>query len=247
MATQFKPCVLVPVYNHEGPLPGIVARLKPYGLPCILVDDGSRESCAEVMRGLAARESWVRYIRMAPNRGKGRAVKAGLFAAEEQGFSHAIQIDADGQHDIGDLGKFIDAANARPEAVVTGLPIFDESMPKGRYYARYLTHAWVWINTLSLRIRDSMCGYRVYPVAVCADLLRRERLGDRMQFDVEILVRLHWQGAEIVSIPTRVAYPEDGVSHFRPWLDNVLISRMHAGLFFGMLARLPRLIGRRFG
>jgi predicted LPLAT superfamily acyltransferase len=246
MAPEFNPCIVIPVYNHEGPLPGIVARLKPYGIPCLLVDDGSCESCAEVMRGLAAREPWLRYIRQARNRGKGSAVKAGLFAARRLGFSHAVQVDADGQHAIDDLGTFLEAAKAHPEAVVTGRPVYDDSVPKGRYYARYLTHVWVWINTLSFDIADSMCGYRVYPVETCTRLLRNEALGDRMEFDVEILVRLHWQGARIVSIPTRVVYPEDGVSHFRLWRDNALLSRMHAGLFFGMLRRLPRLVGRRF-
>jgi predicted LPLAT superfamily acyltransferase len=246
MALEFNPCIVIPVYNHEGPLPGIIARLKPYGIPCILVDDGSSESCAEILRGLAAREPWLRYIRQTRNRGKGSAVKAGLFAARQLGFSHAVQIDADGQHAIGDLDKFLKTAQTHPDAVITGRPVYDDSVPKGRYYARYLTHVWVWINTLSLDIVDSMCGYRVYPVEICTKLLRDEIIGNRMQLDVEILVRLHWQGIRIVSIPTQVVYPEDGVSHFRLWRDNVLLSLMQAKLFFGMLRRAPRLIGRRF-
>jgi glycosyltransferase involved in cell wall biosynthesis len=246
MTAPFNPCLLIPVYNHEGPLPSLVARLKPHGLPCILVDDGSDEPCATVMDDLAAREPWLSLVRLARNGGKGSAVKAGLLAARRGGYSHAVQIDADGQHDPGDLPRFLAAAEAHPAAVVTGRPIFDESMPRLRYYARYLTHVWVWINTLSFAIADALCGYRVYPVAACADLVGANRLGDRMDFDVEILVRLHWQGVAVVPVPTRVGYPEDGVSHFRPWADNLLISRMHARLFFGMLKRLPDLLRRRF-
>jgi glycosyltransferase involved in cell wall biosynthesis len=244
MATRFNPCLLIPVYDHEKPLPGLIARLKPYGLPCFVVDDGSKAGCVQVMRDLAAREPWLRYLRRDRNGGKGSAVKAGLRAAEEEGFSHAVQIDADGQHDPGDLGAFLAAANAHPEAVVTGRPLFDASVPKLRYYARYLTHVWVWINTVSFAIPDSMCGYRVYPVRPCVELLRSASLGDRMEFDTEILVRLYWRGVEVISLPTRVTYPEDGLSHFRPWRDNALISLMHARLFFGMLLRLPRLLGR---
>jgi predicted LPLAT superfamily acyltransferase len=242
MATRFNPCILIPVYNHEGPLPAIVERLAPYKLPCILVDDGSRESCAGVVRSLSSQYHWVRSIRLEVNRGKGGAVKEGLLSALGQGYTHAVQIDADGQHDLDDLGKFLAVASETPQAVVIGQPIFDESIPKLRYYARYLTHVWVCINTASFSIRDSMCGYRVYPVDVCARLIETTALEDRMAFDVEILVRLYWQGVPVVSIPTRVGYPQDGVSHFRGWEDNLRISLTHARLFFGMLPRLPKLL-----
>jgi hypothetical protein len=129
--------------------------------------------------------------------------------------------------------------------VVCGVPVYDESVPLGRLVGRYATHVWVWINTLSLAIRDSMCGFRVYPLAGVAPVLGVPCLGRRMDFDPEVLVRLHWRGVEIVSLPTRVTYPVDGLSHFRLGLDNLLISRMHARLFLGMLARSPRLLWRK--
>ncbi len=244
MATAFNPCLLIPVYNHEGPLPAIVERLAPYGLPCILVDDGSLESCAGIIRGLSSQYHWVRSVRLEANRGKGGAVKEGLLLALGLGYTHAVQIDADGQHDLDDLDKFLATARETPQAVVIGQPIFDESIPRLRYYARYLTHVWVHINTASFVIRDSMCGYRVYPVDTCARLIQTTVLEDRMAFDVEILVRLYWQGVPVVSIPTKVGYPQDGVSHFRGWEDNLRISLTHARLFFGMLPRLPKLLAR---
>lgn len=246
MMTAFNPCLLIPVYNHEGPLPAIVQRLASCGLPCLLVDDGSRDSCATVIKHLAEQYSWVQSVRHEVNRGKGGAVKTGLLWAQAQGYSHAVQIDADGQHDLNDLNKFLEAARQTPEACVIGRPVFDESIPKIRFYARYLTHAWVYINTLSLQIPDAMCGYRVYPVEACAKLIQSTQLEERMAFDVEILVRLYWQGVAMVSIPTRVGYPEDGVSHFRGLEDNLRISLTHARLFFGMLLRLPFLLARHF-
>jgi hypothetical protein len=180
------------------------------------------------------------------NQGKGGAVMTGFRTAHAMGFSHALQVDADGQHDLGDVARFLDAARAAPEALVAGYPVYDESVPRGRLYGRYATHVWVWINTLSLEIRDSMCGFRVYPLASVMALLGRTRLGLRMNFDIEILVRLHWDGVRFVQLPTKVGYPADGVSHFRLWLDNALISRLHASLFGGMLLRAPRLLARRW-
>jgi len=246
MTTLFNPCILIPVYNHENPLPGIVERLSAYRLPCLLVDDGSDACCAAIIRGLADRYSWVQSIRLELNQGKGAAVKAGILAAQAQAYSHALQIDADGQHDLDDLDKFLAAARQQPEAVVIGRAIFDASIPKLRYYARYLTHAWVHINTLSCAIPDSMCGYRVYPVASCAKLIQSIAMENRMGFDTEILVRLYWQGVTVISIPTQVRYPLDGLSHFRAWEDNLLLSQTHARLFFGMLLRLPKLLARHF-
>ena len=76
-------------------------------------------------------------------------------------------------------------------------------------------------------------------------LMDEETIGLRMDFDVEVLVRLFWRGIVVHNLPTRVTYPLDGVSHFDVWRDNVRISRMHARLFFGMLRRLPRLLVRR--
>lgn len=242
--TTFKPCLLIPVYNHEQPLPIIVRRLASYRLPCLLIDDGSQQSCAAVIQLLAEQYPWVESIRHEVNRGKGGAVKTGILWAKDQGYSHAVQIDADGQHDLNDLDKFLDAARQNPEATIIGRPVFDESIPKIRFYARYLTHVWVYINTLSLKISDAMCGYRVYPIEECAHLIQSSHLEERMAFDVEILVRLYWQGVDMVSIPTHVGYPQDGVSHFRGLEDNLRISMTHARLFFGMLVRMPALLAR---
>lgn len=261
---DFNPVAVIPVYNHPRTIGSMVEALLAHGLACLLVDDGSDAECAAVLDALATRHApQVQVLRLPHNQGKGAAVMAGLRAARAQGpgprmattqaaktaprtrYTHALQIDADGQHDPSDLPRFLALACANPDAVVCGVPIYDASVPKARLYARYLTHVWVWINTLSLDIRDSMCGYRVYPLAATLSLLDEAAIGQRMDFDTEILVRLHWRGLKILSLPTRVHYPRDGVSHFRVWLDNALISRMHARLFLGMLWRAPLLLARK--
>jgi glycosyltransferase involved in cell wall biosynthesis len=242
---MFRPCVVIPVYNHEHAIQGVLAQVLAHGLPVILVDDGCSAACAAVLDGLAAAHpDRVVLERHAVNRGKGGAVLTGFERAARDGYSHVLQVDADGQHSVDDVPRFLAAARAAPHAVIAGCPVYDESVPALRLYARYLTHVWVWINTLSLAIRDSMCGFRVYPVAPVLALARRRRLGLRMNFDIEILVRLYWDGMTIVNLPTRVGYPEDGVSHFKAWTDNVLISRLHMTLFFGMLPRIPSLLVR---
>jgi glycosyltransferase involved in cell wall biosynthesis len=236
---------VIPVYNHAVPVAGVARALRAHGLAVLLVDDGSEPGCAAALDRLA-KEDGIALLRLPQNQGKGGAVMAGLRHAPSLGWTHALQIDADGQHDSGDVPAFVAQARTHPEHFICGCPIYDASVPKGRLYGRYATHVWVWINTLSMAVRDSMCGFRVYPLAPTVALLERTRIGRRMDFDVEIAVRLVWAGVPVINQPTRVRYPEGGVSHFRVVHDNLLISAMHTRLFFGMLWRAPRLLWRRW-
>ncbi|KXU81970.1 glycosyltransferase family 2 protein [Aeromonas enteropelogenes] len=230
------PCLIIPCYNHAAPLAGVLDELAPLGLPCLLVDDGSEPVAAARLDQLAAEHAtWVTLLRHEHNRGKGGAVKTALLAARDLGFSHALQVDADGQHDLARLPDLLAEAQRYPEALISGAPQYDESVPKGRLYGRYLTHVWVWIETLSFEIKDSMCGLRVYPVATSCDLLEQCALGERMDFDIEVMVRLHWRGVQVRFIPVKVHYPEDGLSHFNPLHDNLRISWMHTRLVLTLL------------
>jgi glycosyltransferase involved in cell wall biosynthesis len=240
-----KPCALIPVYNHEAAVPAVVRALLGNDLPCLLVDDGSSPTCAAVLAQLANLDN-VSLLTLPANQGKGAAVMAGFREAARLGFTHALQVDADGQHDLREVNTFLDASRTHPHALICGYPEYDDSVPKGRLYGRYLTHVWVWINSLSLQIRDSMCGFRVYPLAPVLTLMDSARIGRRMDFDSDILVRLSWRNQPMRWLPTQVHYPADGLSHFRMVHDNALISSMHTRLFFGMLVRAPMILWRRW-
>ncbi|HFK2925197.1 TPA: glycosyltransferase [Aeromonas hydrophila] len=246
------PCILIPCYNHAGPLAAVLARLAEYGLPCLLIDDGSEPVAAAALVALAARYPWVTLLRHPHNQGKGGAVMTGLRRTHALGFSHALQVDADGQHDLADIPALLAEADKHPAALVSGRPLYDDSVPKGRLYGRYITHVWVWIETLSFAIKDSMCGFRVYPLAATCALLDRVALGRRMDFDTEVMVRLYWAGVAVRFVPTRVIYPADGSSHFQLWRDNRDISWMHTRLVCRLLwdqllriGRWPRHLGAR--
>jgi glycosyltransferase involved in cell wall biosynthesis len=246
MNDSMNTCIIIPFYNHAGAIAHVVEGLRALGLPCRIVDDGSDEPSRQELARIASRESWVTVQHLPVNGGKGAAVMAGCDAALASGFTHALQIDADGQHAIADAARLLEVSRRDPSAMVSGEAMYDASAPRSRRYGRYLTHVWVWINTLSLDIRDSMCGLRVYPLAATCAVWRGAQLGRRMDFDTEIMVRLHWSGVHIITVPTQVTYPRDGVSHFRMLKDNAHISWMHTRLFFGMLRRLPSLLARRF-
>jgi glycosyltransferase involved in cell wall biosynthesis len=233
------------VYNHELAVPAVAAALRAHGLPVVLVDDGSSETCRLALERLA-RDTGDRLVRLPVNGGKGAAVIAGLREAQAQGFTHALQVDADGQHDLRDVPRFLAAARSEPEAVICGRPLFDASIPKVRFLSRYITHALVWLQTLSFSaVRDSMCGFRLYPLRTVLEVVDRDGVGRRMDFDVELLVKLVWRGRLLRWIDTQVAYPADGISHFRMLYDNLRLAGMHVRLVLGMLWRVPVLIFRR--
>jgi glycosyltransferase involved in cell wall biosynthesis len=245
-SAHFRPCVLIPVYNHHQVLGQTLARIAALGLPVVLVDDGSEASSHAVLEELVAAHDGVQMVTHPHNRGKGGAIKTGLRAALRQGYSHALQIDADGQHNIDDVPRFLELARSVPGRLIAGRPVYDESVPKIRFYCRYLTHGLVWLNTLSLQVADSMCGFRVYPLRASCELLDAEPMGERMDFDIEFMVRWHWRRWPLIQIPTRVIYPENGISHFLMWRDNTLITWMHCRLFLGMLWRIPRIVWGKF-
>ncbi|MDD1608225.1 MAG: glycosyltransferase family 2 protein [Methylococcaceae bacterium] len=240
-------CIIIPVYNHERAVPKLIAALKPLDLPCLLINDGSSELCTQVLEDCAKQHSdWLTLIHRPENGGKGAAMLDGFNAAIVLGFTHAIQIDADGQHDVQDIPRFIEASRLQPNALILGQPIFDDSAPKSRRYAREFTNLWIWINTLSFDVADGMCGFRLYPLNAVQTLMRSSPIAKRMDFDIDILVRLYWQGVSVINQTTHVKYPEDGVSHFDLWRDNIRISKTHATLFFGMLGQIPQLLRRHW-
>jgi glycosyltransferase involved in cell wall biosynthesis len=245
VVSVFSPCLLIPVYNHGRELEATIAEVASTGIACIVIDDGSDQACRKVIDDIDAAHPWIEVLHRPENGGKGAAVKDGLRLAQRLGYSHALQIDADRQHDCADIRCFLREAQLHPNAFVIGAARFNDSVPTIRRLARELTHFWVRVNTLSHDILDSMCGFRVYPLALVTSLLNSESMGDHMEFDMEVLVRAHWRGCAFVNLPTNVVYPAVGVSHFRLFRDNLLISRTHAKLFFGMLIRLPSLLRRR--
>ena len=241
---SFKPCAIIPVFNHQQKIAIVLLRLHEFNLPCIVIDDGSDVDCAQVLNELAQQHDWISLQRLAQNSGKGAAVCHGLAYAQIQGYTHALQVDADGQHDLNDVPVFLAQAQENPTAVISGWRSYD-AMPAGRRSGRKLTDFWVCVNTLSTRLKDSMCGYRLYPLLPTMKLLECKKIGARMDFDTDILVRLYWQGLDVKNVPTKIVYQDDIPSHFHILKDNLRISWMHTRLFFGMLPRIPRLLKRR--
>jgi glycosyltransferase involved in cell wall biosynthesis len=219
-----KACLGIPIYDHGETIGAVVESLASLTLPCIIVDDGCGESTRVALDRLEARHSWLEVIHHRKNRGRGAALRTAYRAAGQRGMTHVVQLDADGQHTATDIPRFLEAARARPDALVLGAPIFDDSIPWHRRHGRKLSKAIVWLETWSTTVHDPLCGFRCIPLSPTLSLLDRVCFADRMAFDPELVIRLVRAGVPVVNVPTAVHYPEGGVSHFRMVEDNLRIA-----------------------
>lgn len=224
MAPAPRICVLLPVFNHSDTVRRLV-RASIQQFPLFVVDDGSDDSTAAVLN----EESGFTLVRFRENQGKGAALQAGFRAAKAAGFSHVISIDADGQHFPEDLKRFEIACLAAPECFVVGQRgMKTAGAPWQRRFSNMLSSACFYLET-GLKLRDTLCGYRVYPLAQTSSL---HATAGRYAYELEVLVRAAWAGFEIRSIEIETDYRTASAqgSHFRPIRDFLSIARVHCSL-----------------
>jgi glycosyltransferase involved in cell wall biosynthesis len=240
--------VLIPSYDTGDTVYATVAAARAAWTPVWVVVDGSTDGTAAGLQALAARDPGLRVMVLERNQGKGAAVLHGLRAAQQAGFTHALTMDADGQHPAALIPTFMRASVARPETMVLGRPVFDASAPLLRVRGRKISNGWTNLETLGAGVGDSLYGFRVYPIAPLIDVMRRQPWMRRFDFDTEAVVRLAWRGVKPVNLDAPVKYlssEEGGVSHFRYGRDNALLTWMHTRLMLEFVLRLPSLAWRR--
>jgi glycosyltransferase involved in cell wall biosynthesis len=240
--------VLIPSYNTGERLFSTVSDARAAWSPVWVVVDGSTDGTGERLQAIAEHDAGLRVFVLPRNQGKGAAVLHGLRLAREAGFTHALTMDADGQHPAGLIPDFMRASQARPDAMVLGRPVFDASAPRLRVLGRKLSNGWAHLETLGAGIGDSLYGFRVYPAGALIAVMQRQGWMRRFDFDPEAVVRLAWGGVKPLNIDAPVKYlsaAEGGVSHFNYLRDNVLLSWMHARLMAEFALRLPLLAWRR--
>ena len=240
--------VLIPSYNPGGLLKPTVLGALAQWAPVWVVIDGSTDNSLQVLQDLQASHPQLHIIHLPHNQGKGAAVLHGLEAARQQGFTHALTMDSDGQHPADLISAFMQASLKTPAAMVLGQPVFGPEAPRIRVWGRKISNLWAGVETVGAGIADSLYGFRVYPIGPLIQVMHGQTRMRRFDFDPEAVVRLSWAGVPAVNLPAPVRYfneGEGGVSHFKYLRDNTLLTWMHLRLIGGLLIRLPMLIARR--
>lgn len=240
--------VLIPSYNSGDLLLQTVEQARAQWQPVWVVIDGSTDASADRLEERVKGDTAIHVLRLASNSGKGAAIRFGLQQAARSGFSHALTMDADGQHSAGSIPDFMARSAERPDAMILGIPEFGADAPALRVRGRRISNGWVNLETLWTGIADSLFGFRVYPISPLLRIMDRTRWMRRFDFDPEAVVRLNWAGLPAVNVSAPVRYlgaDEGGVSHFQYLRDNVLLTAMHVRLMLEWLVRWPVLLLRR--
>jgi glycosyltransferase involved in cell wall biosynthesis len=248
MQTSSTHLVLIPSYNPGPQVLQTVADARAQWSPVWVIVDGSTDGTAAQLQALAMQDPNLKVEVLPVNQGKGAAVLHGITLASQQGYTHALTMDSDGQHPAALIPRFMEESMRSPNTMVLGKPVFGPEAPALRVNGRKVSNGWANLETLWMGIGDSLYGFRVYPITPLMRVMQRHRFMRRFDFDPEAVVRLCWAGVRPVNLEAPVRYlsaAEGGVSHFKYLRDNTLLSWMHTRLFLGFVVRLPWLIWRR--
>ena len=217
--------VIIPTYNNAVTLGDVIKRTLPFGLPILVVNDGSTDNTAEVLTQFPE----ICVIHFPKNRGKGAALKVGLKTAAKEDFRYAITLDSDGQHYPEDIPIFLEEIEKTPDALLVGARNLQaDNMPGKNSFANKFSNFWYWIET-GKKMEDTQSGYRLYPLEKIKNL---KLFTGKYEFELEIIVQSAWKGVHVRNVSVRVYYPPEGerVSHFNPWRDFTRISLLNTVL-----------------
>jgi len=239
-----KPFVALPSYNSGPLLASTVSEVRKYSQDNWVVIDGSTDSSEEQLRQSLSGCCSTRVISLKENQGKGGAVLEAFRAAQSEGFTHGLVMDADGQHPAEKIGEFFQLARENPEAMILGEPVFGDDAPRERVHGRRVGNLVAGVETLGGGIGDSLFGFRLYPVIPFLEVMNATRSARRFDFDTEVAVRLFWRGVRPINRPVPVRYPhqqQGGITHFHYLRDNLLLVRTHARLLIQMVPQLLKI------
>jgi len=243
-----KACVMIPSYNTGPLLEVTVKNALAVWDDVFVIIDGSTDGSADTLDQIPTGPSQNLIVHQLPvNQGKGSAILTGLNLALEAGFTHALAMDADGQHPADFVQKYMAAGEKYPEALVLGQPVFDASAPALRVNGRKVSNWWANFVTMWWGIKDSLFGMRLYPLVPLKKAFASTSFARRFDFDPEVVIRMCWTGTPLLNLPTPVKYlteQEGGVSQFRYLRDNTLLTWMYFRLLIGAILRSPILICR---
>lgn len=222
--------IVIPHYNHADTLRRVCAQALSVCPDVLVADDGSTTSPEKLLTGLP-----VKLLRFEKNRGKGAVILDSANWAHENGFTHMITLDADGQHNPADAVKLVRMSQKYPRALVIGVRKFDKSVPASSRFGREFGGFWVHFQT-GKKVRDIQSGFRCYPV----ELLRAVRTWTRRYtFEVEIVVRARWAGFDVRETKVSVSYPKERISHFHKLKDNGRLTLLNTYLTMRSMLPIP--------
>jgi glycosyltransferase involved in cell wall biosynthesis len=214
---------LIPALDCAATIADLVRGCRELVARVLVVDDGSSDATAE-----EARSAGAEVFAHGENLGKGAALVSGLRYLQERGFTHAISLDGDGQHFAAEIPNLLAESRAHPDALVIGARRIESEVATINRFGNEFANVWVRIAS-GRDLGDTQCGQRVYPIG---STLALQPVGQRFDFETEILIRAVRAGMDVRSVPVRVYYPPPELrhSHYDKFWDTARIVEMVVGL-----------------
>ena len=222
--------VIIPTYNEIESLELIIGRLRQ-AVPAadlLVVDDASPDGTGELADRLASADGHVRVLHRAGKDGLGRAYLAGFARAIDEGYTYAVEIDADGSHDPAELPAMIELARAGADLAIGSRWVKGGAVRNWPWLRQAISRAGNAYSRWVLRsgIRDITAGFRVYRVSALKDIEFGEVSSQGYCFQVELAWRLERSGHRIQEHP--ITFVERATGR----------SKMHLGIVVEALFRV---------
>jgi glycosyltransferase involved in cell wall biosynthesis len=232
-------CVVIPTYNNSDTVASVIRGAVQQVESVIVIDDGSTDATEQILRQF----NNITVLRHSHNLGKGAALAKGLAFAAQKGFTHAVTIDADGQHLASDIPRFLAEIEKSPQALIIGVRDLSgrETRRRKSRILRRNSNFWVWVET-GKWLSDTQSGFRAYPLAATDALLLKTRKYD---YEIEVLVKLIWAGVDVAAVKVSARYGPGSRSHFRPLRDFLIVAHLSGCLIWQRIllpAALRRLL-----
>ena len=229
---------LIPAYEPDKKIKGLIDELIEKGFDIVVVDDGSGPDFAELFEELSRKATMLTH---SENRGKGAALKTGLnyinkyMAYTESVLTPAgavtvsgrdaviVTVDADGQHLPDDVRRVAEIAALRHDALVLGSRALSEDIPARSRFGNTVTRH-VYSAATGIHIHDTQTGLRAFHRSLIPRLLKIE--GDRYEYEINMLMQLASEGVPIIEERIETVYENNNSgSHFRTVRDSFRVYR----------------------
>jgi len=225
--------VVIPTYNEAESIGKILSALKPLDCDVLVIDDGSPDGTAKIVRELG-----VEVIERSGKLGLGSAYRTGFSIAIDRGYTYIIQMDADGSHQVSDLEKMMDWIGSA-DVIIGSRWVKDGGIANWSKFRQLISKsANNYANALlSLGIKDTTSGFRIYTSALLRKMEISTIRSEGYCFQIEMTRRAIARGASVGEIPITFIERAHGVSKMSLSIALEAVVRITA---WGAL----RLIGR---
>lgn len=211
--------LLIPAYNEEKYIEGVIENSSKYEMDIIILDDGSIDSTASIVESLiSAYSPYLKLIRHSKNLGKGQALITGFDYIKENNYSGVITLDADGQHDTKEIINFLEVIKKEDPDLIIGDRLGNtEGMPFIRLATNVFT-SWIISKIAGKKVSDVQSGYRYLKTTALKKIKLKTKNFDT---EPEIILRAGWHDMKILNVPIKTIYHDDFVSYVNPAKDTI--------------------------